>query len=44
MPSWVCGSSGGMKAVKKTLMGMWFFRGYEGSEKHPHGYVVVQGV
>ena len=33
-----------MRAVKNALMGMWLFRGYEGSEKRPHGYVVVQGV
>ena len=31
-------------AEEDALMGMWLFRGLEGSEKRPHGYVVVQGV
>ena len=43
MPSWVCGCPGGMRAVTDALMGMWLFRGHEGSDICPHGYVVVQG-
>ena len=30
-------------AEEDALMGMWLFRGHEGSDRCPRGYVVLQG-